>query len=312
MPSYPLEPVAERTCFSQVRADPSGRAQCGGNGSGCAPYSAHGVNWTFGDFTAFPRELWLAADKTFAQRFVPELSKKLRYPPATAAAAAASGSGGRTTDSRRLEITVHSGSGSGSGRGAVKKAHSMLDVQGRELELSLTVTAAGEGCSGASTRWSAAVSFLRSVVGEEETVLSIQAVPGGGGGGGDARSNWTLVLDRSRSAWNSSWADTTSISAPLRKRNNSQPLAASPTGGGGGGGGIRSRSSSLHAFVDRSIVEVIADNASAITARVFPQREDSTAVMVAVEGEVLAGGLNSAAAKNCTVTADFSAWSLRL
>eukprot|EP00729_Bicosta_minor_P002094 gene2094-11946_t len=283
-----------RVLLGWIRADPSGRAHCssGGGGSGCVPYPAHGVNWTFGDFTAFPRELWLAADNTFAQRFVPELSKNLRRPP-TPAAATVSSSGGRTTDSRRLEIAM------GSGSGAVKRAHSMLEVQGRELELSLTVTAAGEGCDGATARWSATVSFLRSVAGEEETVLSIEVVPvpaAGAGGGGDASSNWTLVLDRSRSAWNSSWPDATSISAPLRERSSNNNT------------GIRSRSSSLHAFVDRSIVEVIANNATAITARVFPQRDNSTAVMVAVEGGVGA----SAAAKNCTVTADFSAWSLAL
>jgi len=52
------------TCpsLTGLRADPSGRAQCsdnssgsgGGGGGGCVPCSAHGVNWTFGDLTAFP------------------------------------------------------------------------------------------------------------------------------------------------------------------------------------------------------------------------------------------------------------------
>lgn len=53
---------------------------------------------------------------------------------------------------------------------------------------------------------------------------------------------------------------------------------------------------------------MIANNATAIMARAFPQRDNSTAVMVAVGRGVEA----SAAAKNCTVTADFSAWSLAL
>ena len=101
---------------------------------------------------------------------------------------------------------------------------------------------------------------MRSETGQEATTLSIQHTADG---------NWTLLLDRSRSALNSSWPDTSNVSAPLK-----------PTAPDGS-----SHSNSLHAFVDRSIVEVIANNASAITARVFPQRDDSTTVAVAIEGQ---------------------------
>ena len=301
--------------------------QCHG-GTGAVPgwYSlTHNWTSTFGDFAAFPRELSLAADGTFAQRFVPELSTKLRPPLAAAAAAPPLGGQLKTADSRRLAITV----GGDGGQRGVQRAQRMLEVQGRELEIELTVTAAGEGCTGATTRWSAAISFLRSVAGEEETVLSIRAAPGGSAGSAgsdpssDPSSDRTLVLNRSRSSWNATWPDTTSISAPLRTRNRATP-SSDGVGGCCGGGVSKPRSStrtstrsrassgtsSLHAFVDRSIIEVIADNATAITARAFPQRENSTAVMVAVEGEMGASAAASVSTKHCTITADFSVWLL--
>ena len=83
--------------------------------------------------------------------------------------------------------------------------------------------------------------------------------------------------------------DQSNISAPMLRR---------AIDGGGHG---------LHAYVDRSIVEAIADNATAITARVFPQCDDSTSIRV-----LLAGGLPSSANGTCSVTAVFKAWALEL
>jgi hypothetical protein len=89
-------------------------------------------------------------------------------------------------------------------------------------------------------------------------------------------------------------------------------------------------SSSLHAFVDNSIVETIADNLTAITARVFPQRGDSTSVMISLQGEQherqprrrqstvehangASADIATAASDHggsCTITASFSVWAL--
>jgi sucrose-6-phosphate hydrolase SacC (GH32 family) len=248
-----------RVLLGWIRADPNGRAQC--DDGGCAPYNAHHVNWTFGDFAAFPRELWLREKpKTLAQRFVPEL-QQLR----------------KSRSKQRLEVTVDSSSG----RRPVGKDNE-LQVQGRELELVMTVTATGEGCGG--TSWSASISFLRSETGQEATTLSIQHT---------AEGNRTLLLDRSRSAWNSSWADTSNITAPLN------PSALSEWS---------IHNNTLHAFIDRSIVSVIADNATGLTARVFPQQKNSTSVVVAIEGQQH----NANTMTNCTIMATFVAWSLQM
>ena len=174
-------------------------------------------------------------------------------------------------------------------------------MKGRELEIVMRATARGDGC--AIAEWSAAISFLRSEgMGRsdengEASTLAIQHVqPVGSSSGG----NWTLLLDRSRSSSNSSWADRSNISAPL-------PHAASGSGMGGEG------SSSLHAYVDNSVIETIGDNRTAITARVFPQRGDSTSVMVSLRGEQRFGGSNGSDGDSngaCTVTATFSVWAL--
>ena len=80
----------------------------------------------------------------------------------------------------------------------------------------------------------------------------------------------------------SSWADLSNLTAPLRR---------------GEGASV------VHAYVDRSIVEAIADNATAITARVFPQRDDGASVAVRLEGRV-------ASDAPCEISANFSAWAL--
>ena len=54
---------------------------------------------------------------------------------------------------------------------------------------------------------------------------------------------------------------------------------------------------------DVGIVEAIADNATAITARVFPQRDDGASVAVRLEGRV-------ASDAPCEITANFTVWAL--
>jgi len=162
--------------------------------------------------------------------------------------------------------------------------------------------------------------FLRSEHNSEEegeaSSLTIQHAPAAGSAIASGGGNWTLLLDRSRSS-NSSWADRDNISAPL-------PRAAAA------GSRMGEGSSSLHAFVDNSIVETIADNLTAITARVFPQRGDSTSVMISLQGEQhgrqlrrrrstvehpkgASTAIAAAAGESdgsCTITASFSVWAL--
>ena len=73
----------------------------------------------------------------------------------------------------------------------------------------------------------------------------------------------TLALDRARSSLNRQMQSNT-LSAPLALRNG-EPL-------------------SLRVFVDRSIVEVIANERVSITGRIYPTLEDSTAVALAAAG----------------------------
>ena len=292
----------------------------------------------------------------FAQRFVPEL-QALRK----GAAAMMPGGDASTSGTAALEITLPAG------QQQPRVEERVLGVQGRELEITVRATARGDGC--AAARWSASISFLRSTgasgggggggggradeeavddevddeadvgvgadvgVAAEASSLVIQHTPPGRRAGDSSVGNWTLLLDRSRSSSTSSggggWADRSNISAPLTR-----------AGVGGGEG-----SSSLHAYVDRSIVECIADNLTAITARVFPQRGDSTSVKVSLRGEqqqlqrrrqrrqrrgttnhATAAGVDPVAAAtggkgtgseeeredsgSCTITASFSVWAL--
>jgi sucrose-6-phosphate hydrolase SacC (GH32 family) len=259
-----------RVLLGWVRAYPNGRAVCTPYAGHCLPYAAHGTNFTFGDFAAFPRELWLGGagayqNATFAQRFVPELS------------ALRSGS----VEVHQLQIVLggnNSRTGLGyPGRKQLRRLNDVLELRGRELEIIVNVTTQGRGC--ASTNWSASIAFLRS--GQHEST-SLAIVSSG--------SERTLLLDRSRSAWNADWPDRSNISALLE-------------------GTAVEGSIGLHAYVDRSIVEAIANDATAITARVFPQRNDSTTVAVLLEGFPL--NAPSELSSTCTVTADFSAWALR-
>jgi len=287
-----------RIMLGWIRANPNGRATCDPH---CRPYLAHGINWTFGDFAALPRELSLAtvvrngseqgdrlhhraaggsgvAHSTFAQRFVPEL-RVLRPAPGNRS----------TSDAAALEITLHAG--------RQPQQQRVLGVKGRELEIVVRATARGDGC--AIAEWSAAISFLRSEGmgrsdenGEASTLAIQHVLPVGSSSDG---GNWTLLLDRSRSS-NSSWADRSNISAPL-------PHGASGSGMGGEGSSI------FHAYVDNSVIETIGDNRTAITARVFPQRGDSTSVMVSLRGVLLTGSDGDSNGA-CTVTATFSVWAL--
>ena len=252
-----------RVLLAWIRANPDGRAVCD---PACAPYEYAGVNWTFGDFAALPRELSLARGEgggaTLAQRFVPEL-RALRAANASARAALALGRGGARGGEEVL---------------AVQGREEVLAVQGRELELVVRAAARGAGCANAS--WAATVEFLRAPDAAEATALAIVQRDAASGG---ARA---LRLDRSRSAAGaangSSWADPSNVTAPLRRREGA---------------------SVVHAYVDRSIVEAIADNATAITARVFPQRDDGASVAVRLEGRV-------ASDAPCEITANFTVWAL--
>ncbi len=307
-----------RVLLGWIRANPNGRATCNSY-TGCQPYLAHGINWTFGDFAALPRELsfvtaahnageeaeasWhriadgggiTMVGSMFAQRFVPEL-RALRPTPGN------SSTSGTTT----LAITLQAGQQPQEAR--------VLGVKGRELEIVLRATARGDGC--VTAKWSASISFLRSErIGSskedgEASTLAIQHAPAADRA--SSGGNWTLLLDRSRSSsTNSSWVDRSNISAPL-------PRAAASSGMGGEG------SSTLHAYVDNSIVETIADNLTALTARVFPQRGDSTSLMISLRGEqheqrrrwqsnidFFNNATEQPADVSCTITASFSVWAL--
>ena len=221
------------------------------------------ANWSFADLAALPRDLSLSPrdGATLHQAFVPELARL------------------RTAAPHRASLALALAPG-----GAARVFHS--PARGRQLELRATVVASGGGC--AAAEWRATIEFLRSpnaaaaaappstpVWDEEATALAVRSTSG-------ARS-FGLNLTRS-AAQSAAWAQP-AVPAYVA------PLLSEPETGG---------VTRLHAFVDASVVEAIADDVAAITARVYPTREDSDTVALLLQG----------AGSDCDVSAELEVYEL--